>query len=106
MTKLPSASRLRKTAVTLALLLALTLLASQSVPAQTFTSLHDFTGGNDGGTPAGVLTMDRAGNLYGTTTDGAVLVRPDGFVAWRAPGTVPDPAGTLRQVLGAVLRRG
>ncbi|GHK02835.1 hypothetical protein SY2F82_46320 [Streptomyces sp. Y2F8-2] len=41
---------------------------------------------------------------YGTTTDGAVLVRPDGFVAWRAPGAVPDPVGALREVLGAVLR--
>ena len=70
MTKLRIASLLSKTAFVLAVVSALTLLASQPMPAQTFTSLHDFTGGNDGGTPAGVLTMDRAGNLYGTTTDG------------------------------------
>ncbi|MFI1363166.1 FAD-dependent oxidoreductase [Streptomyces griseochromogenes] len=42
-------------------------------------------------------------DLHGTTADGAVLVRPDGFVAWRAPGAVPDPERTLRQVLGTLL---
>ncbi|MET7315792.1 FAD-dependent monooxygenase [Streptomyces thermoviolaceus] len=42
---------------------------------------------------------------HGIGTDGAVLVRPDGFVAWRSPGAVPDPEGTLREVLTAVLRR-
>ncbi|GAA2876894.1 FAD-dependent monooxygenase [Streptomyces mexicanus] len=43
---------------------------------------------------------------HGTTSDGAVLVRPDGFVAWRAPAAAPDPEGTLREVLAAVLRTG
>ncbi|MCF3962400.1 FAD-dependent oxidoreductase [Streptomyces fuscigenes] len=42
---------------------------------------------------------------HGTTGEGAVLVRPDGFVAWRETGGVPDPARTLADVLGAVLRR-
>ncbi|MFJ9816840.1 FAD-dependent oxidoreductase [Streptomyces sp. NPDC101151] len=42
--------------------------------------------------------------LHGTTADGAVLVRPDGFVAWRATGAVPDPEGTLRQVLRTLLQ--
>jgi hypothetical protein len=32
--------------------------------------LHSFTGGNDGGVPAGGLTLDTYGNLYGTTTIG------------------------------------
>ncbi|MFI7499979.1 FAD-dependent oxidoreductase [Streptomyces sp. NPDC049687] len=40
---------------------------------------------------------------HGTGRGGAVLVRPDGFVAWRSPGPVPDPESTLRQVLNAVL---
>jgi len=42
---------------------------------------------------------------YGTGPDGAVLVRPDGFVAWRA--TAPHPAaGTeLRGALAAALAR-
>ncbi|MER6035472.1 MULTISPECIES: FAD-dependent monooxygenase [unclassified Streptomyces] len=44
--------------------------------------------------------------LHGVTADGAVLVRPDGFVAWRATGAVPDPEGVLREVLAAVLRTG
>ncbi len=37
--------------------------------------------------------------------DGAVLVRPDGFVAWRSEGAVADPAPVLREVLSTVLRR-
>ncbi|MGW0764805.1 FAD-dependent oxidoreductase [Streptomyces sp. NPDC002676] len=42
--------------------------------------------------------------VHGTTADGAVLVRPDGYVAWRAPGAVRDPQAELREVLAAVLR--
>ncbi|WP_330347630.1 FAD-dependent oxidoreductase [Streptomyces sp. NBC_00582] len=40
---------------------------------------------------------------HGIGVGGAVLVRPDGFVAWRSPGPVADPQSTLRQVLGTVL---
>ncbi|WP_460070866.1 FAD-dependent oxidoreductase [Streptomyces sp. YKOK-I1] len=40
---------------------------------------------------------------HGVGPGGAVLVRPDGFVAWRSPGPVPDPQSTLRQVLDTVL---
>jgi len=36
--------------------------------AQTLTVLYNFTGSNDGALPVGGLTMDRAGNFYGTTT--------------------------------------
>ncbi|MGW3207835.1 FAD-dependent oxidoreductase [Streptomyces sp. NPDC001135] len=43
---------------------------------------------------------------HGTTADGAVLVRPDGFVAWRAAGAAADPEAELREVVRAVLRRG
>ena len=42
---------------------------------------------------------------YGTAADGAVLVRPDGFVAWRAAGAAADPAGALREVFRVVLGR-
>ncbi|MFH8799238.1 FAD-dependent oxidoreductase [Streptomyces sp. NPDC017936] len=43
---------------------------------------------------------------HGTTRSGAVLVRPDGFVAWRTAGAVPDPESTLRQVLTTTLALG
>ncbi|MFJ9908164.1 FAD-dependent oxidoreductase [Streptomyces sp. NPDC101152] len=42
---------------------------------------------------------------HGTTREGAVLVRPDGFVAWRCQGSVEDPESTLREALTAVLAR-
>ncbi|MGC2111636.1 MAG: choice-of-anchor tandem repeat GloVer-containing protein [Candidatus Korobacteraceae bacterium] len=37
---------------------------------QTFTVIHTFTGGVDGAHPDAGLTMDRSGNLYGTTEIG------------------------------------
>jgi uncharacterized repeat protein (TIGR03803 family) len=33
-------------------------------------TLHAFTGGRDGATPTGGLTLDDSGNLYGTTQFG------------------------------------
>lgn len=36
----------------------------------TYTSLYDFTGGNDGGQPYGEVALDTVGNLYGTTVSG------------------------------------
>lgn len=36
----------------------------------TYTSLHDFTGGSDGGYPIGDLVFDPSGNLYGVTDCG------------------------------------
>jgi uncharacterized repeat protein (TIGR03803 family) len=33
-----------------------------------YTSLYEFTGGDDGGNPTGGLILDSAGNLYGTTS--------------------------------------
>ena len=49
-------------------LLAVTL--ASTAYAQTFTPLHIFTGLADGGQPWAGLTMDSAGNLYGTTSMG------------------------------------
>jgi 2,4-dichlorophenol 6-monooxygenase len=37
--------------------------------------------------------------VSGTGPDGAVLVRPDQHVAWRAAGVPADPGGVLRRVL-------
>jgi hypothetical protein len=42
---------------------------------------------------------------YGLSQDGAVLIRPDGFVAWRAKTMIGDPEKALGSVLDAVLMR-
>ncbi|GAA1420136.1 hypothetical protein GCM10009601_18050 [Streptomyces thermospinosisporus] len=42
---------------------------------------------------------------HGVGEDGAVLVRPDGFVAWRSEHRTPDPLRTLREAVQAVLAR-
>lgn len=42
---------------------------------------------------------------YGIGAKGAVLVRPDGFVAWRSPGRVNDPQRQLKQVVSSLLGR-
>ena len=42
---------------------------------------------------------------HGITPDGAVLIRPDGFVAWRSPHPVPDPTTTLHHVLTTLFHR-
>ncbi|CAN3984564.1 FAD-dependent oxidoreductase [Kitasatospora purpeofusca] len=41
--------------------------------------------------------------LHGIGPDGALLVRPDGFVAWRAEGPAEDPAGEVERALREVL---
>jgi putative polyketide hydroxylase len=43
--------------------------------------------------------------LHGTAEDGAVLVRPDGFVAWRAYAELPHADHVLTNVLQTVLGR-
>ncbi|KMS72873.1 monooxygenase [Streptomyces viridochromogenes] len=43
--------------------------------------------------------------LHGTAEDGALLVRPDGFVAWRADAAMPDADRVLTNVLQSVLCR-
>lgn len=43
---------------------------SQSNGTWTYTDLYDFTGGSDGGYPGGGVTVDKNGNLYGTTVLG------------------------------------
>jgi len=55
--------------------------------------------------PDGQL-FDKTGqweNLYGIGPDGAVLVRPDGHVAWRAPQAEPDPVARLESVVRQIL---
>ncbi|MER6352196.1 FAD-dependent monooxygenase [Streptomyces sp. NPDC001634] len=45
------------------------------------------------------------GPAYGVGADGAVLVRPDGVVAWRSPASKDDPEAVLDDVLKALLAR-
>ncbi len=58
--------------LTIAIAFSLAAVVPEVAQAQTFTVLHDFTGAEDGGTPFAELTMDRAGNLYGTAFYGGV----------------------------------
>jgi putative polyketide hydroxylase len=44
--------------------------------------------------------------LFGVTRNGAVLVRPDGHVAFRAPRPVADTGAALRQAVDKILQRG
>ncbi|ATL66970.1 FAD-dependent oxidoreductase [Nocardia terpenica] len=42
---------------------------------------------------------------YGLTTTGATLIRPDGIIAWRTPGTPDNPTRTLHDTLTTILAR-
>jgi len=105
-------SSLRRTlaATSVGILLMLMIMppvpAQQLPPAPTFTILHSFTGPpNDGRNPITGLTLDSAGNLYGTTGIGGTanwgtvfVVRPDGSeaVLYNFPQTAfccPGPSG-------------
>jgi 2-polyprenyl-6-methoxyphenol hydroxylase-like FAD-dependent oxidoreductase len=46
---------------------------------------------------------NRFAAAYGLTDSGAALIRPDGFVAWRAREIPRDPAGALGEVMAALL---
>ncbi len=53
--------------MTIAAMAVAVLVAATQVQAQTYTILHNFTGYGDGGDPWAPLTLDAAGNFYGTT---------------------------------------
>jgi len=59
-------------------LLGLMLVLSQSVQAQTYKVIYNFTGGQDGSYPLFGLTMDAGGNLYGTAYEGGSSNCPGG----------------------------
>jgi hypothetical protein len=54
-----------------AILLVMGMSALPAAQAQTFNVLHTFSGGPDGAYPYATVTLDSAGNLYGTTYGGS-----------------------------------
>ena len=48
------------------------ILAAPATRPQTYTVIHNFTGGLNGGHPRAGLAMDQAGNLYGTAHGGGI----------------------------------
>ncbi|MFD3539874.1 FAD-dependent oxidoreductase [Streptomyces sp. NPDC058662] len=79
--------------------------AARSVAAQLGVRLDAYAVG--AGPKADLIARDGAdwAEVHGTTPAGAVLVRPDGFVAWRSPGAVEDAEAVLHEVLAALLHR-
>jgi hypothetical protein len=67
------------------------------------------------GVPLSIYTVGREGELqdvdsgwreaYGINADGALLVRPDGFVAWRQSGAVDDQRAVLMKVVERIAGR-
>ena len=77
---------LQRTVLPLATLCVLPMLAVAPAPAQTFSVIHAFTGARDGGNPLAGLTLDAAGNLYGTTYEGGGVI---------GNGCEPSGCGTI-----------
>ena len=56
--------------------------------------------------PVAVHSLDAdALTMFGVTPEGASLVRPDGFVAWRSVEAMQDPGRALADTLGRALAR-
>jgi hypothetical protein len=67
------------------------------------------------GAPLDVLTIGEGADLadpdrarhtaYGVDEGGAVLVRPDGYVAWRAASAVKTPRAALHAAVASIVAR-
>jgi uncharacterized repeat protein (TIGR03803 family) len=57
-------------AASAAISLASVLASALAANAATFTVLHTFTGGSDGGNPIDGVSIDKSGNLYGSAAGG------------------------------------
>lgn len=66
----------RRKAVLRATSFFLAILLTHLASAQTFSVIYKFTGGTDGAVPQAGLTVDVAGNLYGTTISGGFQGSP------------------------------
>jgi 2-polyprenyl-6-methoxyphenol hydroxylase-like FAD-dependent oxidoreductase len=71
------------------------LRAAHRTPAATNFNLQHFSVGSDGDVRD---INNRWSSAYGVNVDGAVLVRPDGFIAWRAREASDEPEKVLRDV--------
>jgi 2-polyprenyl-6-methoxyphenol hydroxylase-like FAD-dependent oxidoreductase len=69
-------------------------LARAGVPVAGLTAGVDLAEGDD-----------RLARTYRIGGTGAVLVRPDGYVAWRSDGAAADPVGALTEAVGTALGR-
>jgi putative polyketide hydroxylase len=69
--------------------------AAHRTPAATNFNLHRFSVGSDGDLKD---INNRWSSAHGVNADGAVLVRPDGFIAWRAREASDEPENVLRDV--------
>jgi hypothetical protein len=58
------------------------------------------------GSPDFEETAGEFAQAYGLRANGAALVRPDGFVAWRSKDMIEHPQRRLEQVLGRLLLKG
>jgi 2-polyprenyl-6-methoxyphenol hydroxylase-like FAD-dependent oxidoreductase len=74
---------------------------AKSVQSSNGIEVTAVTVGNGGLQPAD----ERWREVYGIEEQGAVLVRPDGYVAWRSDGAAADPARTLARAMGAIQGR-
>ena len=68
--KLESMSSISERVLAFAFALGLATAAIPLSQGQTFSLVHSFTGGSDGGNPLAGFTIDAAGSLYGTTNAG------------------------------------
>lgn len=74
--------------------------AAAKVAQRRGVPLHAFTIGAQGDL---VDSGESWASTYGVEPDGAVLVRPDGYVAWRSRSRATNPVQTLQEVLASVL---
>jgi hypothetical protein len=65
-----TSSRAATAVLATVIVVLLTIVLAQPAQAQTYQVLYNFTGGQDGAYPEAGLTMDGAGNLYGTAYEG------------------------------------
>lgn len=65
-------SRAAGVGLMLVIMFGLSVVATQTAQAQTYRVVHNFSDGVDGANPRAGLSIDRAGNLYGTASNGGL----------------------------------